>query len=157
MQDHLAGIDPWGRTIRTSDHGTQLASAVLARVKQRHGFILVANAGGQDAGVAVAWISPVSKVEHTEQRPTLPGYLSDLAVLPEWRGKGVGTQLLREVERRLRKMGCDVMTLGVFGPNVGAFRLYEREGFALRGTFLGKELGKPKLAWPAETSRSRSR
>lgn len=154
MLDHLASVDPWHRVIRTSEHGTLLAAALLSRVKRRRGFILIAESGGHSVGVAVAWISPVSKLERTENKPTMPGYLSDLAVLPEWRGKGIGTRLLREVERRFRKAGCDVMTLGVFGANVGAFRLYEREGYAVRGMFLGKELAEPKLAWPSKASRT---
>lgn len=148
MQDHMVRIDPWGRTIRSSDHGTQLAGLVLQRVRQRDGFILVAAADGEPVAVAVAWIGKVHRVERTEQLPTLAGWISDLAVLPVWRGKGIGTRLLRAVEARFRKMGCDQMTLGVFAPNRGAFRLYTREGFVVRSMLLGKRLAKPRTAWP---------
>lgn len=53
----------------------------------------------------------------------------DLAVLPEHRGRGVGTALLAGVERRARADGCCKLTLEVLDDNDGARRLYENFGF----------------------------
>ncbi len=55
--------------------------------------------------------------------------IHDLAVLPEWRGRGVGTALLAAVERKARADGCCKLTLEVLDDNEGARRLYERLGF----------------------------
>jgi len=41
-------------------------------------------------------------------------YLSELVVAPSARGKGVGTELLREVERRLGERGCAVAIADVW-------------------------------------------
>jgi ribosomal protein S18 acetylase RimI-like enzyme len=53
--------------------------------------------------------------------------LVDIALMPEWRGSGVGTKLLRDVLERGAKAGKPV-TIHVesFNP---ALRLYERLGF----------------------------
>lgn len=59
MLDHLARIDPWGRTVRQPNHGVEAASAVLRRVKQRHGFILVAKVEDLPVAIAVAWLSRI--------------------------------------------------------------------------------------------------
>ena len=56
--------------------------------------------------------------------------LHDFSVLPEAQGKGVGTALLEELERRARDRDAAKMTLEVVGTNEGAQRLYERYGFA---------------------------
>ena len=53
----------------------------------------------------------------------------DLAVLPAFRGQGVGAALLSEVERRARERGCCRITLEVLDTNEGAKRLYEASGF----------------------------
>ena len=55
--------------------------------------------------------------------------IHDLAVLPGFRGRGVGSALLKEVERRARERDCCRITLEVHDTNVGAKRLYEASGF----------------------------
>ncbi len=57
----------------------------------------------------------------------------DLAVLPPYQGRGIGRQLLREVERRARERGCCKVTLEVLASNTGAQRLYVSEGFGSLG------------------------
>jgi ribosomal protein S18 acetylase RimI-like enzyme len=53
----------------------------------------------------------------------------DLTVLTEYQGRGIGTRLLDEVERRARERGCCKITLEVHEANAGAGRLYERAWF----------------------------
>lgn len=55
--------------------------------------------------------------------------LHDFAVAPEHRGRGVGSRLLAELERRARERGCCKVTLEVHDSNEGAKRLYRRTGF----------------------------
>jgi GNAT superfamily N-acetyltransferase len=56
--------------------------------------------------------------------------ISDLAVLPEHRGKGVGRQLLAAVEAKACVLQCSKVTLEVQENNALARRVYERAGFA---------------------------
>jgi ribosomal protein S18 acetylase RimI-like enzyme len=53
----------------------------------------------------------------------------DLAVLPGYRGRGVGRRLLEEIELRARARGSSKLTLEVHATNEGAIRLYQRFGF----------------------------
>ena len=55
--------------------------------------------------------------------------ISDLAVLPEHRGRGIGRQLLGAVERKARQLGCCKVTLEVQENNTRARTVYERAGF----------------------------
>lgn len=51
-----------------------------------------------------------------------------LAVLPQWRGQGVGSALLDTVEARLREMDVQDMVISVVTTNDDAMRLYRRRG-----------------------------
>ncbi len=61
----------------------------------------------------------------------LPGslYISALAVLPPFRGQGLGTRFLAAARERARHLGCPALSLICFAQNEGARRLYERAGF----------------------------
>ncbi|ACL59738.1 GNAT family N-acetyltransferase [Methylobacterium nodulans] len=52
----------------------------------------------------------------------------DLALLPEWRGRGLGTRLLEDILAEARAAGLPVR-LSVAAQNAGARRLYARLGF----------------------------
>ncbi len=56
-------------------------------------------------------------------------YVNVLAVLPEHRGKGLGTKLLAVAEDAGRKLGKKGMSVIVSDANPGARRLYERCGY----------------------------
>jgi GNAT superfamily N-acetyltransferase len=55
--------------------------------------------------------------------------IHDLAVLPDWRGRGVGRLLLRAVAEWARAHDCCKLTLEVLDHNTRARGLYESEGF----------------------------
>ena len=55
--------------------------------------------------------------------------IHDLAVLPEYRGQGIGRFLLDAVESAARERGCARVTLEVLENNLQAKRLYEAAGF----------------------------
>jgi ribosomal protein S18 acetylase RimI-like enzyme len=150
MHDAMVPLDPWRRVVRLPSHGKLFVPQILKRTRENRGFILVAEVNGEIAGVAVAWQVGFSRAQRTTELPTRFGYLSDLSVLPKWRGRGIGTQLLRETERRFREDGCDQMGLSVFFPNKKAQQLYFRKGFSPRGLILGKRLGAAKKRWPPE-------
>lgn len=56
-------------------------------------------------------------------------YVNVLAVLPEYRGRGLGTRLLQLADETGRKLGKKGMSVIVSDANVGARRLYERCGY----------------------------
>jgi GNAT superfamily N-acetyltransferase len=55
-------------------------------------------------------------------------YLEDLFVLPEWRGKGLGTQLLVRIAELAVERGCGRLEWSVLDWNEPAIRFYRRLG-----------------------------
>jgi ribosomal protein S18 acetylase RimI-like enzyme len=57
------------------------------------------------------------------------GYLYSLRVRPEWRGHGIGSQLVAAAEAELVARGYHEAAISTAKDNVGARRLYERLGY----------------------------
>ena len=68
-------------------------------------------------------------LQELENLPPSTWYVNVLAVLPEHRGKGLGTQLLAVADETGRKFGKKGMSVIVSDANPGACRLYERCGY----------------------------
>jgi ribosomal protein S18 acetylase RimI-like enzyme len=62
----------------------------------------------------------------------LAGYLQTICVAPEYRGRGVGTELMRFLEDRIFRDHASVYLM-VSSFNTSARRLYERLGYTLIG------------------------
>ena len=60
-------------------------------------------------------------------------HINNLAVLPELRGHGLGTQLLEGVIAEAAHLGATHLTLEVRASNQPALRLYARAGFERTG------------------------
>jgi ribosomal-protein-alanine N-acetyltransferase len=60
-------------------------------------------------------------------------HINNVAILPDLRGRGIGSALMAEVFTAARALGARRATLEVRESNEGARRLYERLGFAVGG------------------------
>lgn len=61
------------------------------------------------------------------------GYISNVAVAPEARRKGIGDALIEELMRRAELLGLAFVTLEVRQSNAPAAALYEKHGFTAVG------------------------
>ena len=64
-------------------------------------------------------------------------HVNNVALLPQHRGHGMGTALLRHILEEGRRLGAKRATLEVRASNEGARRLYERLGFTVSATRQG--------------------
>jgi ribosomal protein S18 acetylase RimI-like enzyme len=70
------------------------------------------------------------------------GWLYAVAVLRVFRGRGVGSALLREAERRLLAKGCAKINLQIVPANGAVSAFYEQLGYAVEERIcMGKRIG----------------
>lgn len=98
------------------------------------GMLLLA-AETADAGlIGIVWV----ELQH---RQTTGAWIYDIRIVPEQRGRGYGSALLRAAEREVEKQGVKSIALNVFGGNAVARHLYESSGYELMSLFMRKRLG----------------
>lgn len=86
----------------------------------------IARAGGETVGWIVVLLRRHKRYES--------GRVYTLAVAPGWRGKGVGTALIRRALEELERLGIARCFLEVAADNDAARRLYQRFGFVTLAT-----------------------
>jgi ribosomal protein S18 acetylase RimI-like enzyme len=91
-------------------------------------LMFVAESNGEFIGICLNKISPVPEADGF-----IWGVVDDLAVVPGWRGKGLGRALIRHSMLALREGGAQKICLWVDYDNpFGAKKLYYSEGFVDR-------------------------
>lgn len=93
---------------------------------QRHptSLVFLAELEAEPVGLAICFLG----FSTFAARPLIN--IHDLAVLPEFRQRGIATRLLEAVEARARELDCCKVTLEVRVDNSIARSLYETRGFS---------------------------
>ncbi len=111
--------------------GGRVAGLLVMQAPDVPGFLeesfAIARAAGPVTAVRFFLVEALIFAPHYLKRTTEPEhYISNLAVAPAERGRGVGAALLGDAVRRA---GGGTIALNVIAPNPPAVRLYERTGF----------------------------
>lgn len=105
-------------------------------IDHEHGFVLVARAA--DALVGYAFVRVHEGPDDTFDFGARWGQLVTLSVLPDYRGAGVGTAIMDEVDRQLAAIGVHSVEIYVMQGNDRARAFYERRGYVLGQVYLFK-------------------
>jgi GNAT superfamily N-acetyltransferase len=90
--------------------------------------------------VGTVWLGLFEKVPNPVAEPETHGYVSNLYVQPERRGRGTGGALLAAAMQESDARRCDAVILW---PTPESRSLYERYGFAVRDDLMERRRGKP--------------
>lgn len=112
---------------------------MLAEARQG-GAVLVAEVCGAFAGFAAGWIVQDNLIEETPDSKRF-GCVSDVCVLPPFRGRRIAPALLEALEARLRQGGVTRIRLSALAANAAARKVYERSGYTLYEVVYEKRVG----------------
>ena len=126
LQDYEAAFEPNRR--RDPDFAVDHWRDVQERCAEKHGTMFIAEQDGKPVGWAFAY------EEHGELFIAEPerrhGFLAELFVNPDARGKGLGKALIEACEGWSRGRGHALLMIGVLTRNARAIRAYEGSGYA---------------------------
>lgn len=136
--DYLVALDPLHRLRRLPGCGDEMLARTLDEVREKRGVFSVARDGETIVGFVVGILQ--ERKNRRDVIDSLGGRITDLYVDAAYRGRGIGTLLMRHIEAYFRMNGCDVVQVEVFVPNALARRLYEKFGYEYRDIDTMKQL-----------------
>ena len=101
----------------------------LARPEIGFVWLAYATTGGRERAVGACVVCRAISTS----RGTLVAKLDDVTVDPAWRGRGVGSRMLAALRVALEREGISRVDCGCHRDNAGAWRFYERLGYAPLG------------------------
>lgn len=116
--------------------------------------LLLGRSTGQVVGYALGYTMPASGTWLADTWATGEriGEVESLSVLPEFRGRGLGSRLLEELHARLHHQGARDLILGALAGNTDAIRLYERHGYRPTWLYLSRFEGRGGDAGSPQTT-----
>lgn len=107
-------------------------------------LLLIAAVDDAVIGYGLAHVMPVddSWITDTWVTGSRIGEIESLSVLPQYRGSGLGSELLDRLEQHLHSVGVQDLILGALPGNTDAIRLYERRGYQPTWLYLSRFEGR---------------
>lgn len=96
---------------------------------ENHGAVLVAERNYIFVGFVADWIEEIKNIGETPDSNRV-GYISDICAMPDFRGNGIATQLLKGIEWHLANFGIAHLRINSLAADKSARVSYERPGFA---------------------------
>ncbi|MCA9987278.1 MAG: GNAT family N-acetyltransferase [Anaerolineales bacterium] len=128
LHDHHVAVAPFKGEPRTQAESWQRRRAEYEGwLAEPRAFFLVARVQGQPAGYA--FVRFEERHSATWQAAPEEVELETLAVLPAFRGSGVGTALVDRVRAEALQQGITTLSLIVIASNEGAINFYQAQGF----------------------------
>jgi ribosomal protein S18 acetylase RimI-like enzyme len=116
-EDHAGVVALWIRVFKEFAPHNDPAGSIARKLEVQRELFMVADDAGEIVGTAMGG--------YDGHR----GWIYAVAVDPERRRRGIGTALMRRVERELAAMGCPKLNLQVRGSNRQAVGFYESLGY----------------------------
>jgi ribosomal protein S18 acetylase RimI-like enzyme len=125
--------DP-NRAEPTEEFVTTYLSRLLAQVGEQQGVIFVAVEDSTVCGLAAGY------VEEEAANQNAYFYIAEFVVAEAYRGRGIGSGLIRQIESFARRRGFKRLGIGVLAGSDRVHELYKRLGFRDYAVELMKEL-----------------
>jgi ribosomal protein S18 acetylase RimI-like enzyme len=101
----------------------------MMKQASRQGAVLVALWEGDFAGFAAGWVEEDESLAESADSNRF-GLISDVSVLPSFRGRRIAAKLLEAMQERLAREGASRIRICALAANVSARASYERAGFS---------------------------
>jgi len=133
-----AGLDPVGHRIPEADPVRRYFEELLSGPATDI-VVLVAEAAGTVAGMAELVVRTEPPPDHQILVPRLLAEVHTV-VLERFRGRGIGTALVRAAEQHAAQRGVSSLIAPILALNTEAIGFYSRAGFGPHGVILSKDL-----------------
>jgi len=141
LHDYVVSIDPIKRIRKMPGYLEVFFEKFVNNIKNNQGKIYISEFEGKPIGFIGGFVADKQSTENLlEVVPSKLGIISDIYLIPEYRGKKIGEKLMKRMEEYLISNNCDAIWVDTNSFNKPALRLYKSIGFSEREIGLMKKI-----------------
>ncbi len=140
LQTYLSSLDEREVIVLKENYREDYFDHIMREIEKHEGKMFLARNSEGIIGLATCKILEDSEERELTTSCPKSGFISDLVVAKNERGKGIGAALLTAADKFFAEHECDYIQLEVFEPNTDARRLYEEYGFKTNCRYLSKKV-----------------
>lgn len=135
LQKYFSEIDQTRESLpyKNIDDAHRYMQKMLNDATNMNGKVFVAEDGSEIAGfiqgVIIEHKKGEDKIYDLSHNPSREGWVGLFYVRPEYRGKGIGRNLLDEMKKYFKSQNCTDIRLLVLSGNTHAIEIYKKNGF----------------------------
>lgn len=129
LEDYLESLDQDHLEQVGADYREKMLQYDLADAKASGGMAYLAIEGDRVIGLIIGVIRVYDERDHLDFKCPPMGKITELVISKKYRGGGVGSLLLAQMEQFFRQKGCEYIAVDAFSYNSNALRFYEKKGF----------------------------
>ncbi len=135
LQKYFSEIDRTHESLlyKDMDDAHRYMQKMLDDVKNMNGKVFVSEEDGQVVGfiqgVIIVHKKGDDEIYDLSHKPSKDGWIGLLFVKPEFRGSGVGRELLDKMKDYFKSEECTSIRLLVLSDNIRTVNVYEKSGF----------------------------
>ena len=129
LQDFLINLDPLNIIRRMDGYGESYTKRFLEKVEKNKGAIYIAEIDGCIIGLIGGIIEKQTEEDLLEFAPVKSGRVLEVIVDEKFRGKNIGSLLMKKMEGYFKENNCDIARVEVFNQNHSAHNFYKKFGY----------------------------
>ena len=131
LQNYIVDMDKEKYNIISDEYREKYFEKTIEEVEKNNGKILLYLENNKVVGLIAGIINNEETLEYDFKAPKR-GRITELIVSKNIRSKGIGSILLEEMTKYLKKNNCKDILIEVFGYNENAIKFYEKNGYHTR-------------------------
>ena len=137
--NRLSNIDDYKLIMVNADFDKKYLSLISTLINTYNGVLYLALDNDKPIGLAFAYENTSNHIECVS-RKIRSVEIHDVYVKPEYRNKGIASELIKRVEDLYKSKGINYSSISVLKNNTEAHNLYEKVGYQNRTIDMIKEL-----------------
>ena len=129
LEEYIISIDQDELDKLDSDYRDKKAIIDLEEVKNKNGKCYIAVENSKVIGLIMGIIGVYDKYDYLDYKCPKRGEITELIVSKNYRGSGLGQELINKMEEYFKSVNCEYVMIDVFGYNDLALNFYFKQGY----------------------------
>lgn len=132
LEEYLVSIDEDHLDQVGADYREKMALIDLEELKENEGKCFLAIEDDKAIGLIMGLVVKYEEEDYLDYKCPKKGRITELIVTKKTRSKGVGKELISKMEKYLKNIGCEYISIEVFAYNKYAIDFYTKGNYHAR-------------------------